>query len=114
MTEKTNREFFIAGGTLHPDAPSYIDRQADQELFDATLRGDFCYVLTARQMGKSSLMARTAKRLNKEDVHTAIIDLTQIGGEQGTIILDQWYYGIIHQILRALGLKEDLQVWWNT
>ncbi len=112
MTEKPSREFFIAGGTLRPDAPSYIERQADQELYDATLRGEFCYVLTSRQMGKSSLMARTAQRLNR-GVNTAIIDLTQIGGEQGTIILDQWYYGIIHQILRALGIKVDLQGWWN-
>lgn len=43
--------FYVTGGTLRADAPSYVERQADQELFEGLLRGEFCYVLTARQMG---------------------------------------------------------------
>jgi sialate O-acetylesterase len=39
---------------MQPDAPSYIEREADRELFERVLAGDFCYVLTPRQMGKSS------------------------------------------------------------
>lgn len=68
------RDFFVVGGTMQPDAPSYIEREADRELFEPVLAGDFCYVLTPRQMGKSSLMARTAKRLQVQGVCTAIVD----------------------------------------
>ena len=55
MTRKIHDpDFFIAGGTLPPDTPSYVKRPADDELFKLALAGEFCYVLTSRQMGKSS------------------------------------------------------------
>jgi hypothetical protein len=50
--------YYVTGGTLRPDAPSYVERKADTEIHDRLLAGDFCYVLTSRQMGKSSLMVR--------------------------------------------------------
>lgn len=52
--------FYVTGGTLPQDAPSYVERRADRDLFDGLLKGEFCYVLTSRQMGKSSLMVRTS------------------------------------------------------
>ncbi len=106
-------DFFVVGGTMRPDAPSYIEREADRELFERVLAGDFCYVLTPRQMGKSSLMARTAKRLQAQSVGTAIVDLTQIGTEKEKKSADQWYYGMAHRILRELGLKANLSDWWH-
>jgi WD40 repeat protein len=106
-------DFFVVGGTMQPDAPSYIEREADRELFEHLLAGDFCYVLTPRQMGKSSLMARTAKRLREHGVHTAIVDLTQIGTEKEIQSADRWYYGISHRITRELALNVKLNEWWN-
>ena len=47
--------FYITGGTLPPDAPSYVEWQADTDLFTTLLAGETCYVLNFRQMGKSSL-----------------------------------------------------------
>jgi adenylate cyclase len=58
----TAASFYQTGGTLRPDAPSYVERQADRDLYEGLARGEFCYVLTARQMGKCSLMARAATR----------------------------------------------------
>ena len=58
--------FFTAGGTLPADAPSYVERPADEELFQEIMSGEFCYALTSRQMGKSSLMIRMARRLRNE------------------------------------------------
>ncbi|MBM3458843.1 MAG: hypothetical protein FJX77_09975, partial [Armatimonadetes bacterium] len=71
--------FFVAEGTLHPDAPSYVERAADQELYEAVGAGEFCYVLTPRQMGKSSLMVRAAARLRAAGVRVAVLDLTAVG-----------------------------------
>ncbi len=103
-------EFFTAGGTLPPDAPSYVKRPTDDELFRHIMGGEFCYVLTPRQMGKSSLMIRTAQLLSKEGVKSAIVDLTQIGTVKSE---DQWYKGILTQIARRLRLTTDPVSWWE-
>ncbi len=103
-------EFFKAGGTLRYDAPSYVNRPADEALYQATLNGRFCYVLTPRQMGKSSLMVRTARRLRDAGVRTAIIDLTAIGTE---ISPEQWYLGLLTRLKAQLRLRFDVQAWWD-
>jgi tetratricopeptide (TPR) repeat protein len=106
---RTKSEFFVAGGTLAPNVPSYVTRPADNELYELALRGDFCYVLTTRQMGKSSLMIRTARRLRGEGVHTAIIDLT----EMGTSVADTWYLDLITELSDELDLSVDPEAWWQ-
>src|SRR5512136_1517606 len=102
--------FYVSGGTLRHDAPSYVERQADQELLEGLLRGDFCYVLTSRQMGKSSLMVRTARRLREQGVHTAIVDLTRIGT---SVDPESWYLGIVQVLKNQLELTVDPQAWWD-
>ncbi|HKQ75601.1 MAG TPA: AAA-like domain-containing protein, partial [Blastocatellia bacterium] len=113
MPDTPNQQFYVVGGTVNPDSPSYVVRQADQELFDRVTAGNFCYVLTSRQMGKSSLMARAAKRLSEAGVRTAIVDLTQIGTEKEKQSADQWYYGIAHRILRELQIRDVNLGEWN-
>jgi hypothetical protein len=108
---KPGADFYVDGGTLRADAPSYIRRQADRELYEHILKGDFCCVLTPRQMGKSSLMIRTAHRLKKEGIRTAIIDLTQIGTEKEKTSADKWYYGIAYRMVRELDIKIKLSDW---
>jgi hypothetical protein len=66
---------FQAGGTLR-EGSIYIERPADQELFETLLRGDFCYVLSTRQIGKSSLRLRVSKRLASEGIACVSIDLS--------------------------------------
>src|ERR1700748_2456250 len=58
---------FTSGGTLGGTARSYVTRCADSDLLNHLFGGEFCYVLTSRQMGKSSLMVRTADRLRQEN-----------------------------------------------
>jgi multiple sugar transport system substrate-binding protein/sn-glycerol 3-phosphate transport system substrate-binding protein len=103
-------DFFVAGGTLRPDASSYVKRPTDDELFEHALAGDFCYVLTPRQMGKSSLMIRTDRRLKDEGVKTVIIDLTNIGTD---VSIEQWYLGLLSRVKRRLRLEVDLEIWWG-
>ncbi len=104
--------FYVTGGTLRPDAPSYVERPADQELLDLLAAGEFCYLLTSRQMGKSSLMARAARHLQRGGVRTAIVDLTQLGsgGVEGE---ERWYLGVVKTIHRGLGIPENLKAWWQ-
>jgi WD40 repeat protein len=107
------RPFYVTGGTLKPGERSYVERRADTDLFDSLLAGEFCYVLTARQMGKSSLMACTATRLEQAGVASAIVDLTQIGSERGAQGAAQWYFGIANEIHRRLKIAEPLRPWWQ-
>ncbi len=103
-------DFFIAGGTLLPDAPSYVTREADDELFSALSRGVYCYVLTARQMGKSSLMVRTAARLREAGLAARIFDPTGLGQN---LTIDQWYVSLLSQLGRGFeGLEEELEKFW--
>jgi hypothetical protein len=101
----TGRDFYVTGGTLRPDAPSYIERQADRDLCEGLLAGEFCYVLTSRQMGKSSLMVRAVRRLRHEGVTVAVLDLTAIGQNLTT---DQWYDGLISRLGQQLDLEDEL------
>ena len=47
-------------------------------------------MLAPRQLGKSSLIVRTAARLTAEDVRTVIIDLQRIGTH---VDAAGWYFG---------------------
>src|SRR5215510_10103812 len=106
-----NPSAFVTGGTLDPSSPLYIQRSADRELLELCRRGEFCYVLTSRQMGKSSLMARTAVTLQGEGFSTVQIDLTAIGAHELTA--EQWYLGLLDQIERDTHPLFDLFSWWN-
>jgi WD40 repeat protein len=106
----TNIRFYVTGGTLAQDAPSYMERQADRDLFEALLRGDFCYVLTSRQMGKSSLMVRTAARLRQEGITVVRLDLQGIGQNLSP---EEWYDGLLDRLGRQLQLTDALEQSWQ-
>ena len=103
-------DFFVTGGTLRPDAPSYVPRQADEDLYAALSTGEFCYVLTSRQLGKSSLMVRTAMRLRQDDVAVAMLDLTALGQNTQP---EQWYAGLLSHIGQRLDLEDELEDFWD-
>jgi len=103
-------QFYTAGGTLGADAPSYVPRPADQTIHASLANGEFCYVLTARQMGKSSLMARAARRLREGGAAVVMIDLAAIGQN---LTVEQWYDGLMARIGDGLGLEDELEEFWE-
>ncbi|MGK7934178.1 MAG: AAA-like domain-containing protein, partial [Microcystaceae cyanobacterium] len=104
---------YQVGGSLKVKSPSYVIRQADAQLYQGLLAGNFCYVFNSRQMGKSSLRVRIKHQLQQEGYHCASLDLTSLGSENTTLV--QWCKGIIWEWGRGFGLirKANLKVWWE-
>ena len=101
--------FYVTGGTLPPSAASYITRHADNNLYEALLASDFCYVLNTRQIGKSSLMIRTVRRLKEAGAAVVVLDLTAVGQN---LTPEQWYDGLLVMMSEQLHLEDDCEDFW--
>src|SRR5262245_1175769 len=107
---ESQTSFYIVGGTLPSRAPCYVERRADLDLYEGLTQRRFCYVLTPRQMGKSSLMVRTAARLREEGVIVVLLDLTAVGQN---LSAEQWYGGLLTQVGSQLDLVDELLRFWQ-
>ena len=108
-----NEQFYQVGGSLPANSKSYIKREADELLYEYLKEGKYCYVLNARQVGKSSLRVQTSTKLEKEGYSCVNIDLTSIGGSEN-IETDAWYLSFVFEIIQQLNLDMDkFIVWWE-
>ncbi len=105
-----NPTIYTVGGTVQAGGGIYIPRQADDELLGLCRSGTFAYVLTPRQMGKSSLMVRTAQRLTDEGIRSVIVDLQELGAN---VTAEQWYFGFLVKLDDQLMFDTDVVSWWQ-
>jgi ABC-type branched-subunit amino acid transport system substrate-binding protein len=102
---------YILSGNLPPNSPTYVERDADENLYQALEDGQFCYVLSSRQTGKSSLKVRTMQRLPAERFDCINIDLNNIGTD---ITIEQWYAGVIDCLAKGINLPGfNSKTWCN-
>ncbi|MCY1055013.1 AAA-like domain-containing protein [Nannocystis sp. SCPEA4] len=101
---------FQVGGAVQAGA-FYIERKADRELMSALMRGEFCYILAPRQIGKTSLRVRAGKRLQASGVRCVSIDFTNIGST--LVSIDDWYFSIALEIAESIGLPSP-ELFWST
>ncbi|WP_394793093.1 AAA-like domain-containing protein [Armatimonas sp.] len=102
--------FYVTGGTLPPDSASYIERAADTELLSALQRSELCYILNARQMGKSSLSVKTRQALEAAGTRTAFLDLQKFGSSASA---EQWYRALLERIGSDLKLRPQFLAYWR-
>lgn len=102
---------YQVGGSLPPDAPTYVKRKADDILYQSLIKGELYYVFNARQMGKSSLQVQTMRRLETVGIRCGIVDFTILGLEEVTA--EQWYASLLNSIITSFQLKVNLNTWWQ-
>ncbi|MEH2373827.1 AAA-like domain-containing protein, partial [Nostoc sp.] len=105
-----NPTIYTVGGTVQAGGGIYIPRQADEELLSLCRSATFAYVLTPRQMGKSSLMVRTAETLRDEGICSVIVDLQELGAN---VTAEQWYFGFLVKLEDQLMFNTDVVSWWQ-
>jgi len=109
-TSMPKLSIYTVGGTVQAGGGLYISRKADEKLLELCRNGTFAYILTSRQVGKSSLMVRTAEQLAKEGTKSVVIDLNQLGVQ---VTAEAWYLGLLTTIADELLLKIDVVGWWR-
>jgi hypothetical protein len=110
----SNNFSYKVGGSLTEDAPSYVVRQADSDLYNELKSGNFCYIFNSRQMGKTSLQVRTIKRLQAEGIACTTIDISGRGSKD--INPEQWYAGIVYTLVANFEIanpSEFIRTWWK-
>ena len=105
---ETSRFFRDQGGSLYAGDRTYVERDADEELYGALRDGEFCYVLNSRQMGKSSLAVQAIARLEKDGVDCVYFDLSKL---EAAIAPAQWYANIAFGLVDELGLEGGEELW---
>ena len=85
---------YTVGGTVQAGGGIYIKRKADDELLELCRQGEFAFILSSRQVGKSSLMVHTAQELAADNICSVIIDLSALGT---SVTQDEWYLGILNE-----------------
>ncbi|HEV7401468.1 MAG TPA: AAA-like domain-containing protein [Chthoniobacteraceae bacterium] len=112
----TDPNFYDTQATLDPHSECYIERPADRELVEALRDRKYSFILSARKVGKSSLLQRAFVTLRQEGVlvcgHEFVIGSVDSEPEQ-------WYYGLASSLALDAQIRSGFLVdpgwvaWWK-
>jgi hypothetical protein len=102
-----------AGGAVPLDSEYYIERPTDAE-FRKAIERKTCVVLVkgARQMGKTSLLARGLQQARAAGATVVTTDFQTLNTDDLSSI-DKFYRALMKQIIKRLGLKIQLDEAWR-
>jgi hypothetical protein len=102
-----------AGGAVPLDSPFYVARPADDELGVAIARGDgIILVKGARQMGKTSLLARGLQQARRGLARVVLTDLQDLT-DADLSSLESFYRSIGDSLCEQLGLDRSKLAAWD-
>jgi hypothetical protein len=99
----------LTGGPPRQDTAAARTGADDRELFEALSRGEYCLVLTPREIGKLARV-RAAARLREAGAAVVVLNLAAFGEYPTT---EQWYEALLYELGRQLGLLPDIQQFWR-
>ncbi|NET41487.1 AAA-like domain-containing protein [Okeania sp. SIO2B3] len=110
--QKNQGYSYQVGNYLALDHPTYVRRLADKELFNALKKGEYCYVLSSPQTGKSSLQIRTIQLLQAENIICIALDMTRVNNK--LLTLEEWYEQIILTLEKTFLFPRHFpELWWE-
>lgn len=102
------------GGALSPTDPMYIERVEDTDLRAAIARRDSIILLGgARQMGKTSMMARALKTGRSGGARTVYMDFQKMNEAQ-LKDLETFYRSVIQWLADELDIDVRVDEFWST
>jgi serine/threonine protein kinase len=101
------------GGALPLDSKFYIVRPTDQEFYSAVARNDSVILLKgARQMGKTSLMARGLQQARKAGARVVLTDFQKLNSAHLQSV-DSLFLCLAQAIAEQLDLDVNPEEYWN-
>lgn len=102
-----------AGGALRIESDLYIERPVDQEFYTAITRRDsLVLVKGARQVGKTSLLARGLQLARQQGARVVVTDLQNLNADYLESI-DRFFLGLAEEIADQLDLETRPRAVWN-
>lgn len=111
MIFNSNNSPYQIGGSLADHHPTYVERDADDKLFQAVLMGKLCYISNARQTGKSSLKVQIIYRLREQGLIS--LDINLQGLVETGMSSESFYFTLCKEIIDNLPIEFDLNSWWQ-
>jgi serine/threonine protein kinase len=103
----------VVGGAMPLESEMYIVRPTDGEFLSAIDRGDaIVLVKGARQMGKTSLLARGLQQARERGTRTAVTDFQTLNNDQ-LVSSETFYIALSELLARELELDVDPRDKWN-
>jgi WD40 repeat protein len=108
VTRNSNNQLkYLTGGNVTA-GHIYVVREADRELFRICAESQYGYVLTSRQMGKSSLIMHAIPRLLEAEIAAAYFVADAAGSN---VTAENWLRAFFQEIVEQLGLDDSPNSW---